>query len=92
MCRPNLPDYVFTADSTRRYRVTFDGTNANVNVVGNRFIISIRDGGASSPTCASPGRRARPADHHRRPIRRLRADRHVHRRQRHAHLQRVLRA
>ena len=54
MCRPNLPDYVFTADSTRRYRVTFDGINANVNVVGDRFIISIRDGGASSPTGASP--------------------------------------
>lgn len=48
-----LPDYVFTADSTRRYRVIFDGINANAGTANDRFIISIRDGGASSPTGAS---------------------------------------
>jgi len=49
-----LPDYVFTAVAGRRYRVIYDGLNANVGVAGDRFIISIRDGGASSPTSASP--------------------------------------
>jgi len=50
-----LGNYTFTALAARRYRVILDGARANTTVSGDQVVFNIRNGGASTPTAASPG-------------------------------------
>jgi len=49
-----LGNYTFTALAGRRYRVAFTGMGPWTSVAGDVFKINIRNGGASTPTAASP--------------------------------------
>jgi hypothetical protein len=49
-----LGNFTFTsAGTTRRYRVVWTG-QIGVSVANDLFVVSLRDGGASTPTAASP--------------------------------------
>jgi hypothetical protein len=48
-----LGDLVFTADSTRQYELIWAGCGLNGNQADDRFSVTARDGGASSPTSGS---------------------------------------
>lgn len=49
-----LGDYQFTATTGTRYQVFFTGCRMNASVANDAYAIRIRNGGASSPTSASP--------------------------------------
>jgi hypothetical protein len=48
-----LADYVFTAETGRRYRVHYHGVQANSATADSRMVIRVRDGGVAAPTSAS---------------------------------------
>jgi hypothetical protein len=49
-----LGNYVFTSESTaRQYRVTMEGLNPSSSVSGDKYLLTVKDGGGSTPTSAS---------------------------------------
>lgn len=48
-----LGDYVFTASAGRRYRVIYDGLLMNTQTANDRYVVHIRNGGASTPDATS---------------------------------------
>lgn len=49
-----LGNYIFAAVAGRRYRATLDTAKMSVNANNTLCVIRIRNGGASTPTAASP--------------------------------------